>query len=136
MSNSTFFHLTHNLFLYKNAYLVHIYVTFLHTDITSFHRDVIFLQRCVANLHTGHILTLQVSHYYIQMSDFNITKSHPYRKIRDSYILYMSHLTYICCILLRDIVFVNRELSHSHIVMSYRLTKRCHILTYRCHILP
>ena len=29
------FHLTHNLFLYKNVDLVHIYVTFLHTDISS-----------------------------------------------------------------------------------------------------
>ena len=57
LSNSTFFHLTHNLFLYKNVNLVHIYVTFLHTDITSFQRDVIFLQRGVANLHTCHILT-------------------------------------------------------------------------------
>ena len=77
----------------------YIYVTFLHTDITSFHRDVKFLQRCVANLHTRHILTLQVSHNYIQMLDFYITKSHPYRQIRDSNILYMSHLSYICCIL-------------------------------------
>ena len=56
-----FFHLTHNLFLYKTVDLVHMYVTFLHTDITSFHRDVIFLQRYVANVHTYRILTLQVS---------------------------------------------------------------------------
>ena len=91
-----FFHLTHNLFLYKKVNSVHIYVTFLHTDMTSFHRDVIFLQRCVAKVHTCHILTLQVSNYYIQMPDFYITKSHPYRQIRDSYTLYLSHLTYIC----------------------------------------
>ena len=85
------FHLTQILLLYINVDLVHIYVTFLQTDITSFHRDVIFLQRIVANLHICHILTLQMSHYYIQMSHFYITKSHPYRQMRDSYILYMSH---------------------------------------------
>ena len=78
LSNSTFLHLIHNLFLYKNVNLVHIYVTFLQTDTTSFHRDVIFLQRYVANLQTCHNLTLQVSHYYIFMSQFFITKSHPY----------------------------------------------------------
>ena len=55
--NSTFFHLTHNLFLYKNVDLVHIYVTFLQTDITSFHKDVIFLHRYVANLHVTFVHT-------------------------------------------------------------------------------
>ena len=65
------FHLKYNLFLYKNVDLVHIYVTFLHTDITSFHRDVILLQRYVANLHTCHILTLQVSHLKEYMNYFS-----------------------------------------------------------------
>ena len=106
LSNSTFLYLTHNFFMYKNVSLVHIYVTFLHTDITFFHRDVIFLQRCVANLHTCHILTLQVSHYFIQMSDFYITKSHPYRQIRDSYILYMSHSN-------KHMLYSYLEMSHS-----------------------
>ena len=123
MSNSTFFNLTHYLFLHKNVNLVHIYVTFLHTDTTSFHRDVIFVQRCVENLHTCHILTLQVSHYYIQMSDFYIRKSRPYRQIRDSYILYMSHSNInMLYSYLEDIAFLNSEMSHSYIVMSYYLT--------------
>ena len=127
--NSTFFHLTHNLYFYKNVDLVDIYVTF--------HGDVIFMQRHVANLHTCHILTLQVSHYYKQMSHFYITKSHPYRQIRDSYILYMSHSDIHNVVFLhRDIAFLNREMSHSYIVMSYHLEKICHILTYRSHILP
>ena len=29
---------------------------------------------------------VQVSHYYMQTSHFDITKSHPYKQIRDSYI--------------------------------------------------
>ena len=117
LSNSTFFHVTQNLFMYKNVDLVDIYVTFLHTGITSFDRDVIFLQRRVANLHTCRIITLQVSHYYIQMSHFYITKSHPYRQIRDSYIFYMSHSDIHNVVFLhRYIAFFNREMSHSYIV--------------------
>ena len=52
-----------NLFLYKNVDLVHIYVTFLHTDITSFHRDVIFLQSYFAYLHTYHIITYRCHNF-------------------------------------------------------------------------
>ena len=122
LSNNTFFHFTHNLFLYKNVDLVLIYVTFLHTDITSFHGDGIFLQRYVATLHTCHILTLQMSHYNIQMSHFYITKSHLYRQNkRFQHIIYVTLWHTYVVFLHRDIAFLNRELSHSYIVISYHL---------------
>ena len=65
---------------------------------------------------------IQVSLNYIQMSQFYIAKSHPYRQIRD-YFIYMSHSDIRNVVFLhRDIAFLNREMSHSYIVMSYHLT--------------
>ena len=88
MSNSTFFHSTNNLFLYKNVDLVHSYI-----QISQPFIEMLYSYKDMSILTYMFHSYIQVSHYYIQMSQFYIAKSHPYIPIRDSYIDMSADLT-------------------------------------------